>query len=360
MVYKIKIGYRDNSIHSHNMNAILIQHIMRKNKYKDVDILFKVNISTLKEVDNRKKKYEFMKNIINNVFIQKKTRDLFIDFIGEYNSILFLMDRVKYKYKFKTYKRPVIPFSLTLIPMKDISREKRICILQKDNIYDFYLEDLKGIYMNAITFSDFLIIKPYIPLNPFTNIQFSLHHMINVLRKMIRQIDIHPLLYSFYSCGCNLELYIRENKVKLQEMAVAKYMKQLHHHILFKKLCDLIFKFIRYRCNKSRVSEVDMKSITKMGMKSLHYYYYTYYYNISDRYKDYAPKLVSNLFRIVEAYTFTFHKNKIYKVKRRLASIHTVETSDTEYYSSESESESESESPDLLSSEDDDEIEINL
>ena len=139
---------------------------MRKDKYKDVDVLFKVNISTLKEINSRKKKYEFIKNIINNVFISKANRDLLIDFVSEYNSILFLFDRVKHRYKFKTYKHAIIPFSLTLIPMEDIPREKRISILHDDNIYDFYLEDLKGIYMNAITFSDFLIVKPYLPRNP--------------------------------------------------------------------------------------------------------------------------------------------------------------------------------------------------
>jgi hypothetical protein len=305
------------------MNTLLIQYIMRKEKYKDVDIIFKV---TIQDVDNRKKKYEYIKNIINNVFIPKATRDLFIDFLSEYNSILFLIDRVKYKYKFKTYKRPVIPFSLTLIPMKDIPREKRICLLHNDSIYDFYLEDLKGIYMNAITFTDFLIVKPYIPRNPFTNIQFSLHHMINSLRKMIGEVNIPQLLYSFYACGCDIELYTRENKVKLQEIAVTKYMKQLHPQILFKKLCDLIFKFIHHRCYRSRVSETDMKDIIQMGMKSLHYYYYTYYYNVSDKYQEYAPKLVSNLCRIVDAYRFTFHRNKL-RIKRKL-STNLQDTSD--------------------------------
>lgn len=361
---------------SHNMNSVLVQHIMRKDKYKDVDVLFKVNISTLKEINSRKKKYEFIKNIINNVFISKANRDLLIDFVSEYNSILFLFDRVKHRYKFKTYKHAIIPFSLTLIPMEDIPREKRISILHDDNIYDFYLEDLKGIYMNAITFSDFLIVKPYLPRNPFTNVQFSLHHMMNSLRKMIRETNIHPLLFSFYACGCDINLYIRENKVKLQEMAVTKYMNHLHHQILFKKLCDLIFKFIRYRCNRARVCEKDMKDIIQMGMKSLHYYYYTYYYSISDKYQEYTPKLISNLSRIVDTYRFTFHKNKVYRVKHKLQSsnmnssvdtIETVDMSDTEYYSSSSESddtESEIDLPDLISSDDeddyDDDVEISL
>ena len=347
------------------MNTLLIHHIMRKDKYKDVDILFKVNISTLKQVDNRMKKYEFVKNIINNVFLHKTTRNLFIDFIGEYNSILFLFDRIKLKYKFKNYKRPVIPFSLTLIPMKDIPSNKHIHILHNNNIYDFYLEDLKHIYMNAITFSDYLILKPYIPRNPFTNVHFSLHHMINTIRIMIKHIDVHPLLYSFYACGCNINLYIMTNKVRLQEIAVTKYLKQLHHQILFKKLCDLIFKYLRYRCNRYRVSEQDMKDIIQMGMKSLHYYYYTYYFSISDKYNNYIPIVTSNLFRIIETYTFIFHKNKFLKVKRKFPSSHNDPESDTE---SDTDPESDTESdtdydelPDLISSSsDDDDVEIHL
>ena len=335
------------------MNALLVENIMRKDKYKDVNIIF---TSTVKDMNNIRKKYEYINNIINNVFISKVSHELFIDFLGEYNSILFLVDRVKYKYKMKMYKRQIIPFSLTLIPIRDIPINKRICLLQDDSIYDLYLDDLKSIYINALTFTDFLVVKPYIPRNPFTNVPFSLHHMINSIRKMVREIEIHPLLYSFYTCGCNLNLYIKANVDKLQEMAVTKYINQLHPQILFKKLCDIIFKLVHYRCNRSRVSDTYIKDIVDMGMKSLHYYYYTYYYGMSDKYSEYTPVLVSNLCRIVDKYRFTFYKYKIFRIRRNLVTKELESESESET-ETDTDSESETELSYAVSSPDENEFE---
>ena len=174
--------------------------------------------------------------------------------------------------------------------------------------------------MNAITFSDYLIVKPYIPKNPFTNVEFSHSNLYAISNKLIRFLNVNTLIYSFKECAFDIRKYTIENKIKLQELSIIHYIKKLDKRILFHKLSNLIFTVIRYRCFENRIPVEKRDEMIEIGMKSLIYYYYKYYYGHTEKFNNHINVVRSNLFRIVELNPFYF-KQAVYK-KYRVAKKH--------------------------------------
>ena len=87
---------------------------------------------------------------------------------------------------------------LCMMPFESMDPKKIIELSQNNCIYRFNIYDLINIIKTSLSHNHHMIPSPHMPKNPYTNMEFEKHHLINIYIKLwTLKMKINPLLHFF-------------------------------------------------------------------------------------------------------------------------------------------------------------------
>lgn len=110
---------------------------------------------------------------------------------------------------------------LCLVPFSSIDPRKIMRILHKKCIYRFNIHDLINIIQTSLTNQHFMVPSPIMPKNPYINLEFSRHHIINIFIRMWElKIKMRPIFYYFFQCNFSISIFKNRHRILLCDMAI--------------------------------------------------------------------------------------------------------------------------------------------
>jgi hypothetical protein len=110
---------------------------------------------------------------------------------------------------------------LCLVPFDTLDPRKIIRIKQQGCIYRFNIHDLVNIITTSLTNQYFMIPDPRAPKNPYTNVEFERHHIINIFVRIWElKIKMRPLLYYYFQSNFHIEKFKNRNRLMLCDMSI--------------------------------------------------------------------------------------------------------------------------------------------
>jgi hypothetical protein len=116
---------------------------------------------------------------------------------------------------------------LCLVPFTSIDPRKIVSIIQNKCIYRFNITDLINIINTSLMNQCFMLPMPVMPKNPYTNIEFNRHIIINIfLRIWDLKMKMRPIFYYFYQCNFNISIFKNKNRVLLCDHSIDSYLSK--------------------------------------------------------------------------------------------------------------------------------------
>ena len=110
---------------------------------------------------------------------------------------------------------------LCLVPFASLDSRKIMRILHNKCIYRFNIHDLINIIHTSLTNQHFMLPAPITPKNPYTNLEFSRHHIINIFVRMWElKIKMRPIFYYFFQCNFSIPVFKNRHRILLCDMAI--------------------------------------------------------------------------------------------------------------------------------------------
>jgi len=129
--------------------------------------------------------------------------------------------------KMRRYKVYDSDEDLCMVPFSSIDPRKIVRLLHNKCIYKFNINDLINIIHTSLTNQHFMLPSPVMPKNPYTNLEFKRHHIINIFVKMWDlKIKMRPILYYFFQCNFSIPVFKNRNRVLLCDMAIDSYLSK--------------------------------------------------------------------------------------------------------------------------------------
>lgn len=185
-----------------------------------------------------KKKYKFIKQTLNNIFIEKDIKYFFMDKIQEIQKKYFALNKFCFYYKLKKSKL-IVTNDLYLNP---INNEKNsICIFQDNGIYKFILSDLINIINNSLSNSSYFFSEPLPCKNPYNNIPFNKSTLYNIYFCIKNyNVSIPPLFYFYFLSNFNLTKFREDNEYFIREYVIKEYVKNKSVEILYSDIIVML------------------------------------------------------------------------------------------------------------------------
>ena len=138
-----------------------------------------------------------------------------------------IMSRFINRCKLRRFKKYDADEDLCLVPFDTIDPRKILHLIHGKCVYRFNIHDLINILTTSLTNQFFMIPDPSFPKNPYTNINFDRHHLINIFVRIWElKIKMRPLLYYFFQCNFSVEVFKCRNRILLNDMAIDTYLSK--------------------------------------------------------------------------------------------------------------------------------------
>jgi len=186
---------------------------------------------------NVKKKYIFLKQTLDNIFIENDIKFFFMDNIQKIQKIYFAFNKFAFHYKFKKSK-VIVNEDLYLNPIDD-NAKNIICIYQDNSRYKFILSDLVNIINNSLSNSSYFFSEPLPCRNPFNNIPFNKSTLYNIYFKIKSYNLIIPELFHFYFLSnFNLTKFREDYEFFIRDYVIQNYVNSKDIDVLY---TDVLF-----------------------------------------------------------------------------------------------------------------------
>jgi hypothetical protein len=169
-------------------------------------------------------KFSYFKKTIDNIFMNSKTREIFINKFSKMQRHYWALNRLIRNYKLR--KAPfLIRNDLILNPIRE-SQHNVMTILQNNNKYLFTVTDLKSIIESALINSPYFFSEPICPKNPYNNIPFDKSTLYNIYFFMkTGNFVLSTLFHNYFLCNFNLKHFLDENEVLIRKKYIEQYIK---------------------------------------------------------------------------------------------------------------------------------------
>lgn len=116
---------------------------------------------------------------------------------------------------------------LCMVPFSSIDPRKIMNIIHNKCIYRFNIHDLINILHTSLTNQHFMVPMPVAPKNPYTNLEFKKHHIINIFVRMWElKIKMRPILYYYFQCNFSIPHFKNRHRVLLCDTAIDSYLSR--------------------------------------------------------------------------------------------------------------------------------------
>jgi hypothetical protein len=188
-----------------------------------------------------KTKFDYFKTVIDNIFINAETKELFIKgFCASQRTYHILCN---FANMFKRKRTPLrIQADLILNPIHE-SQPNVITIFQNGQKYLFTIGDLIRIIDNSLSNSYVFFSMPNVIKNPYNNMPFgksilySIYFCINQRNYVMSQ-----LFHAYFLSNFNLKKFRNENEVLIRKMYITNYISKGNTEELYKSVLKMLNK----------------------------------------------------------------------------------------------------------------------
>lgn len=140
---------------------------------------------------------------------------------AEMQRLYHIMLRFINKCKMKRLQVYDIDCDLCMTPFDSIAPQRIIELSQNNCIYRFNIHDLINIIKTSLAHNYLMIPAPHMPKNPYTNVDFNTHHLINIYVKIWHlKIKMNPLLHFFMESRFSIETFSEKHNALLLDMTI--------------------------------------------------------------------------------------------------------------------------------------------
>jgi len=218
----------------------IIQQIIHIELYCYVINIYRVLLE--KDFDYKsfiKYKFTFLINVIENIFYNDKTKDLYFSYFSKIQKTHFAFMRFARLYK---YKKAVVQISSDLY-MNDLDeKHPNVFVLFQNNCkYLFSASDLVNIMNNNLSNAYLFFSEPLAPKNPYNNIVFDKATLYNIYFFMKNRPFVMPVLYQqFFNVDFDLEIFREDNEQLIREESIKRYVYSTSPNILYNTVVSMI------------------------------------------------------------------------------------------------------------------------
>jgi len=218
----------------------IIQQIIHIELYCYVINIYRVLLE--KEFDYKrfiKYKFTFLTNVMENIFYNDETKDLYFSYFSKIQKIHFAFMRFARLYK---YKKAVVQISSDLYMNELDEKHRNVFVLFQNNCkYLFSASDLVNIMNNNLSNSYLFFSEPLIPKNPYNNIAFDIATLYNIYFFMKNRPFAMPVLYQqFFNVDFDLEIFREDNEQLIREESIKRYVYSTSPNILYNTVVSMI------------------------------------------------------------------------------------------------------------------------
>ena len=186
-----------------------------------------------------KYKFYFINQFLNNIFVEKETKNFFLECIQKIQKIYWVLNKFAFLYKYKKAKM-IVKEDLYLNPI-DLNAKNIICILQDNSKYLFILSDLVNIINMSLSNASYFFSEPLSCRNPYNNSPFNKSTLYNIYFKVMDYNYVIPeLLHLFFLSNFNLSLFKENNEYFLRDYSINEYVKSKDTNILYKDIMVML------------------------------------------------------------------------------------------------------------------------
>lgn len=262
----------------------------------------------------------FKREIICNVFLEEEEKKQIIKYYVKAKYIYNILNRFVYNYKLKKAINYDYHFDLFGTPLEKYNENQLIDIFQNNTIYKFRITDLLNIIHESLIKCDGLFPEPKIPKNPYTNINFSKHHLYNLFYKVNNSHIITPTIFLlFYNSNFSISDFAYKNYPFLKELIIDEFPKnntssKLHYEI--KCMCNELKYKTMYKYIDIPLTPDQKAKFVKAFSPTLVTWFKSLYSpnpNIKDKSKN---KIVGDIIKIIKDNEFPCLKKRILRTRR--------------------------------------------
>jgi hypothetical protein len=220
--------------------ADIIKQIIHIELYCYVINMYRILLE--KELDYKsfvKYKFSFLTNVLENMFYNEETKDLYFSYFSKIQKTHFAFMRFARFYK---YKKAVVQISSDLYMNELDEKHPNVFVLFQNNCkYLFSASDLVNIMNNNLSNSYLFFSEPLIPKNPYNNIAFDIATLYNIYFFMKNRPFAMPVLYQqFFNVNFNLEIFREDNEQLIREESIKRYVYSTSPNILYNTVVSMI------------------------------------------------------------------------------------------------------------------------
>tara|TARA_Y100000389_G_C17453472_1_gene516407 strand:+ start:314 stop:1393 length:1080 start_codon:yes stop_codon:yes gene_type:complete len=208
--------------------------------------------------------------VLNGNFFMESQREKNLNYFIKIKKIYNSLSYFARLYKWKTYKHFLNEHDLYGNLLSDFPDEQVIKIMQNKTIYSFRLTDLLNIWNIALTHSVYIMPKPTLPNNPFTNIKFTISNMVNIfIKTKYTHFSIPLSIDIFWRCLMNKKKFKIEAHGYLKELAIKNYIKSDDIEVLYLDIISMV-NDLSGHINNKRIdfsNNYENKKITVSALK---------------------------------------------------------------------------------------------
>jgi hypothetical protein len=299
------------------------------NKDKKIDnpmdptILYNTNIFLINNLLNNyilinkntiKYKYKYIKDILNNIFIEKDIKLLFMNKIQQIQKIYLSLNKFAFMYKYK--KAPVVSKEDLYLNSIDEKAKNTICIYQNNNRYLFILSDLINIIQMSLTNAPFFFAEPLSCKNPYNNIPFNKSILYSIYFHLLNYNKIVPIVFHLYFLSnFHLNKFKDDNEYYLRELTISTYLNTQCINVLYKDILVMLNSNPIHYFKKIKIDKLFPKKTLIGIMKPYLLLYLTGKYSLSIDKQSFALRKLKNKLSILYNYNKEFGRKKIDIIK---------------------------------------------
>lgn len=220
--------------------ANIIQQIIHIELYSYVINMYRILLE--KEFDYKsfvKYKFTFLTNVLENMFYNDETKDLYFSYFSKIQKTHFAFMRFARLYK---YKKAVVQISSDLYMNELDEKHPGVFVLFQNNCkYLFSASDLVNIMNNNLSNSYLFFSEPLAPKNPYNNIAFDHATLYNIYFFMKGRPFAMPVLYQqFFNVDFDVEIFKEDNEQLIREETIKRYVYSTSPNILYNTVVSMI------------------------------------------------------------------------------------------------------------------------
>ena len=227
----------------------------------------------------------FKRHILYNFKLDVDTTYKATCIFSLYQQLLFSIIKLQKIFRFKRYKVFDVDTDINLQPLSKLKDTEKICLIEQNTIYEFSLYDLLKIINNALLSNEYIRPTPQHPRNPYTNLTFSYHNIINILLALKNNsvtFNLKAHIISYYEKNLNLNTFFEYNSFLLKISAIQNYLKTETDSALFNYICDMFEDYKQFTSIIIDSGLKKKKAIVDKTRYLLFYYFLLQQYTVDD------------------------------------------------------------------------------